>query len=303
MFKKIASVALCAVTVSALAQTATQTTTQQTTTTNQATGSQSTVTTTTSTMAPMPSDADWHQRHDTFHIASVDLNSLSAWELSRIVHRNLRDINAGQQFAIIEFLGHLPGDQEFVMLRCLANNYKQAIAVRDEVAMARFGTDSSYAWLAYPPLTWTDTPGQNSWSTLTFSDNGSTTTTTTTTTTQVQVGPLDDAVAMTDDPSRPMRMLMSHSRDRGAIDYDRAVDTLCSGMDGTDRGVINDLFHPIITTSEDAPAARYTNEEALDAIICLIQNNAMMVHYLDRYSWYNHFDPNYYTSGRWQWGY
>ncbi len=96
---------------------------------------------------------------------------------------------------------------------------------------------------------------------------------------------------------------MSNHVARSGIDYDRAVDILCSGLDSTDRGVINDLFHPVALQSGDTGAPSYTNEEALDSIIHVIHNNAMMVHYLDRFSWYNHFDPSYYTSGRYGWGY
>jgi hypothetical protein len=285
MFKKFASAAFAVVAISALGQT----TTQQTTTT----------TTTTTTTAPINPDATWREKYDTYHIGSVDLGSISWWDMHRVVNHNLRDVRPSDAYTISNFLQRIPADDESVMVKALVNNYRQACIVRDEVAMARFGTDQTYAWLTYPPLTWSDTPGQNSWSTLTFNDNGSTTATTTTVTT----GPLDDAVALTDDQSRPMRMIMSNRMSRADIDYDRAVDILCSGMDNTERGAIVELFHPMDLTTGITGAPNYTNEEALDAIIHLIQNNAMMVHYLDRFSWYNHFDPAYYTSGRYEWGY
>jgi hypothetical protein len=133
---------------------------------------------------------------------------------------------------------------------------------------------------------------------LASTSGGTTTTVTQTTTVTSDTAPLDATIAMTDDQSRPMRMLMSNRHDRGDINYDRAVDILCSGMTYLDRTVIQDVFHPLGTGGTS-----YTNEEALDAIVRLIQDNAMIVHYLDRYSWYNHFDPAYYTSGRYDWGY
>lgn len=285
MFKKIAFAAMAVATASALAQTTTTTTT----TTTQPNGT-TTVQQTTTTTPPMPSGDGWWQKYDTYHIASVDVGNIGRYDMERILHHDLRDIKPSDAFVITSFLRSLPGDQEYCLVKALVCNYKAASAVRDEVAMARFGTPDTYAWLAYPPLTWTETPGQNSWTNLTFTDNGTVTTTVTETTTDY-----DDAVALTDDQYRPMRFLMHHREDRADIDYYRAVEILDAGLDSTERSQIADLFHP---THNDPNS--FTNEEALDSCIHLIQSNADMVHELNRYSWYNHFDPGYYTE-TWRW--
>jgi hypothetical protein len=282
MFKKIALGAMAAAAASVMAQTSTTTTT--TTTTNQGT--------TTVQQTTTSGDSGWHQKYDTYHIANSDVTSIDRFDMARILRHNLKDINQGDAYVLNNFLDRLPSDQQYILTKALVNDFKMASAVRDEVAMARFGSASpTYAWMSYPPLTWSDTPGQNSWTAITMTDNGSTVVTTTTTD-----GDYDNAVTMTDDQYRPMRILMAHKGDRSDIDYYRAVDILDSGLDATDQGQIAGLFHP---RQDDMNS--FTNEQALDAIIHLIQSNANMVHELNRYSWYNHFDPGYYSaSWRWQ---
>lgn len=284
MLKKIALAAMAAATAAAMAQSTTQTTTTTTTTNNQGMTTQQTTTTNT--------DWSWHQKYDTYHIGSVDVNSISEWDKKRILRWNLKEANQADAFCLTSFLERLPSDQQYILVKALVNNYKMASAVRDEVAMARFGSASpAYTWLSYPALTWTDTPGQNSWSSVTMTDSGTTTVTQTTTTTD----DYDNAVAMTDDQFRPMRMLMAHKGERSDIDYYRAVEILDAGLDATDCGQIAALFHP---TQNDPNS--FTNERPLDAIIHLIQSNANMVHELNRYSWYNHYDPGYYSE-TWRW--
>jgi hypothetical protein len=281
MLKKIALAAMAAATASVMAQSTTQTTT--TTTTNQGVTTQQTATTTSG-------DWGWRQKYDTYHIASVDVNGISSWDKERILRHDLKDINQADAFCLTNFLTRIPSDQEYVLVKALVNNYKMASAVRDEVAMARFGSASpTYTWMSYPALTWSDTPGQNSWTSVTMADNGTMTTTMTTD------SDYDSAVAVTDDQFRPMRMLMAHRNERSDIDYYRAVDILNTGLDATDQGQIVALFHP----RQDDPNS-FINEQPLDAIIHLIQSNANMVHELNRYSWYNHYDPGYYSE-TWRW--
>jgi hypothetical protein len=283
MLKNIAFVAFAAVAASALAQTTTQ---QTTTTTTDNQGMVTNQSTTTTTWAD-GYDGTWRQKYDTYHIGSTDINSLNPWEMLRVARWNLRQGNATDAYNITEFLNQIPSDQEYVIVKALANNYKQASMVRDEVAMARWGSaPTDYAWLGYPPLTWSDTPGQNSWSNLTFNNNGTTTTTTTTMTDNSW----DNAIAMTDDASRPMRMMMAHKWG-GDLNYYTAVDILGSGLDNTDRGVLAEIFHP----RQDDPNS-FSNEAVLDSIIHVIKSNAMMVHGLGQFSWYNHFRPDYYTT-------
>jgi hypothetical protein len=287
MLKKFTLAAFTAVAVSALAQ---QTTTTTTTTTNSQ-GQVVSQSTTTSSWGW--EDSSWRQRYDTYAIANTDINSISSLDEWRILYRQERMIPQGKAYALNDFMSRIPSDYETVLMHALVNNFKQASMVRDEVAMARFGTNSTYAWLSYPPLTWSDTPGQNSWSTLTFNNNGSTAMTSGNT---YMDNNGDWNIAMRDDSSRAMRMVMRHRGGWRDIDYDRAVEILNSGLNGNQRGIINELFHP---TANDPLS--YSNEEALDAIVCLINNNAAMVDHLDRYAWYNHFDPNYYSRDQWAW--
>ncbi len=235
--------------------------------------------------------SSWREKYDTYHIGSTDTKQMNPWEMLRVARWNLKQVNASDAFTIENFLDRLPSDQEYVVVKALVNNFKQASMVRDEVAMARFGTDpGTYTWMTYPPLTWSDTPGQNSWSTLTFNDNGTTTTVTD------NDYSLDNAIQMRDDEARPMRMMMSH-RWSGDMDYYRVVDILDSGLDSTDRTQLAEIFHPQANDSNS-----FTNEAVLDAITHVIQSNAKMVKELGRYSWYEHFGPDYYTSS-WRWDY
>jgi hypothetical protein len=220
---------------------------------------------------------DW-SKYDTYSIASTDINSLSYNELWRVVRTDLRGCNSADAQTITTFINDLPPDQSFAVLQGLAYNYKQASMVRDEVAMARFGGDSNYAWLSYPLLTWSSTPGQNSWSAITFPNSYVTT----------MPGTMDNDIAMTNDFSRPMRMVMSRGKDRD-INYDRAVRILSSGLTDLEAGNIHVLFHPAAFDP-----LSYTNETELDSITRVIECNASMVDHLNRYAWYNHMNK---TSG------
>jgi hypothetical protein len=280
MFKKIAMAAFTAAAVAALGQDTTTTTT--TTTTNGAVTTQTTNTT-------YNGDQDWRMKYDTYHIASVDMDTVSEYHMYKILKHEIRDLPASDQFELTNFLDRLPSDQAWPVLKGLVNNYKQASAVRDEVAMARYGNADTYAWLSNPPLTWAETPGQNSWTSITMAPNGTVTSTTTTT----DNGEM--AITMTDDSSRPMRMVMAH-RDMRDVDYDRAVDILKSGLPYSDRVKIEELFHPEVRNQID-----FSNSRALDAIIHVIDYNAKMADKIGRWEWYNHFDTNYYTSNRNNW--
>jgi hypothetical protein len=106
----------------------------------------------------------------------------------------------------------------------------------------------------------------------------------------------DTEIAMTDDASRPMRMVMRNKGWRD-IDYDRVVSILDAPLDDYDRSIMADAFHPRASDPTD-----YTNAEALDGIITLINQNADMVDHVDRYAWYNHFDKDYYNRNTsWSW--
>ncbi|HWD39331.1 MAG TPA: hypothetical protein VG944_10810 [Fimbriimonas sp.] len=272
MFKKITLAAFTAAAVAALGQSTTTTTT--TTTDN---GSVTTQTTKTY------DGNDWRMKYDTYHIGSIDLDSVTRYDMYRILKHEMRDLPAADQFELTNFMDRLPSDQSWPVLRGLVNNFKQASMVRDEVAMAQYGNADTYAWLSYPPLTWAETPGQNSWTTITMTPSGSVTSTTTTT----ENGEM--AIAMTDDSSRPMRMVMAH-RDMRDVDYDRAIEILKSGLPYSDRVKIDELFHPQVRDQMD-----YTNARALDSIIHVIDYNAKMADKVGRWAWYNHFDPNYYS--------
>ena len=219
-------------------------------------------------------------------MGTVDINSLNVWELWKIVRHDVKNTNATDAYTIDNSVDRLPSDQSFAVLKAIANNYKQACLVRDEVAMSRFGSDTTYAWLSYPPLTWSDTPGQNSWSSLTFTNNPPTT---------AVNNNGDTMIAMSDDNSRPMRMVMSHHAGRD-IDYDRAVWILGSGLSDIETAALREVFHP-----NPFDPATYTNEELLDSVIRVIEANATMTDHLDRYAWYNHFDQNYYGRHHMDW--
>jgi hypothetical protein len=218
--------------------------------------------------------------YDTYNMNSVDINSLSPWRIGQLVKHSLKGANAADAYTINNFIELLPPDQGNALLKALAINYKQASIVRDEVAMARYGTDQTYAWLNYPALTWTDTPGQNSWSSINFDSTPYATT---------PMNTSDAMIALTDDQSRPMRMVMRVRGERD-IDYDRAVGILCSGLSEIEKAAIREVFHP----AQFDPAT-YTNAEALDSIIRVVESNAKMADNLGRYAWYNHFDKDYYS--------
>jgi len=233
--------------------------------------------------------SSWRMKYDTYAIANTDLNTISKFDQWRILNHEEKAMPAGQAYALESFFELASPDQERIVLKALTANFKQASMVRDEVAMARFGrSDGTYAWLSYPPLTWGANPGENSWASL----PADTTTTTVVTTTPNT----DTEIAMTDDVSRPMRIVMRHSGWRD-IDYDQAVDILGAPLDDYDRGILHATFHPCVNDP-----TTYTNEAALDSIICVINQNAMMVDHLDRYAWYNHFDKDYYNyNTNWSW--
>jgi hypothetical protein len=264
MLKTIAlTTTLAALTVAGLAQT-----------------TQTTVTTTTTSWNDNP-----EFMYDTYNMGSIDINSLSPWKISKLVRRSLKDCNSNDAYVINEFVELAPPDQANALLKALAINFKQASVVRDEVAMARFGTDKDYAWLSYPALTWSNTPGQNSWSAINF-DN--------TPYTNVTMGDNMAMIPLTDDQTRPMRMVMRS--DRKVLDYDRATDLLCSQLSEVERADIREAFHPAGFDPQT-----YTNAETLDAVIHVIQSNASMADGLGRYAWYNHFDKDYYTRHHMNW--
>jgi|GEM_PF-6509907 len=224
----------------------------------------------------------WRAKYDTYAIASTDLNGISEFEQWRILRHEERTMPPAKAYDLNRFLDEIASpDQQRIVLKALTANFKEASAIRDEVAMARFGKDdATYAWLAYPPLTWGDQPGQNSWASLP----------TPPATTVVVVAPTAETeIAMTEDSSRPMRMVMRQHGWRD-IDYDQAIDILGAPLDDYDRAILDDTFHP---WSSDPMT--YTNNEALDAMIYLINQNADMCNHLDRYAWYNHYDKDYYT--------
>jgi hypothetical protein len=274
VLKTLTLAAFTVAAAAAVAQTGTSTTT--------------TTTITTQTTAPQDGQGNWQQRCGTYAIGAADMNSISMSDRHRIIRMELNDINAGKAYTVRDFLSNLPREQQEVVIKAMVNNFRQASIVRDEVAMTRFGNSGTYAWLSYPPLTWSATPGQNSWSQIT-----TTTSVTTTTDATLSNSDMNQAVAMTDDQSRPMRMVMAH---RGArdINYDQAVDILGAGLSIADRDALADIFHE----RTENPLS-FTNAEALDGIICVINNNATMVDSLNRWSWYNHFVPNYYSSHHW----
>jgi len=262
MYKKIAITAFVAVAVSAMAQTGTSSN----------------------------GEGSWWQKYNTYNMANVDLASMSKSDKLRILDHELSMTTGDERANLGIFLERLPADKEDSVLNALVNNYKQASMIRDEVALARFGTDSTYAWLNSPALTWASTPGQNSWSTTTTStDANGTTVTTTTSTTATNMAMDDDsadmAIAMKDDSSRPMRMVMAHRHWRD-LNYDEALWVMDSGLGPTDAQNIYDVFHP----TTDQPMTMYTNDAALGDIIHILNNNAKMADHIDRYTWYNHFN-------------
>lgn len=286
MFKKIVFAAFTVAAMSAIAQDQTTKTTTTTTTTNGMVTDQSVRSTTWS-----DDDMGWRQKYDSFHMGSVDVNTLNPWEQLRIVRHVLGKEDTGDSYVLTDFFMRMPSDQEMVLVKALCANYKHACAIRDDVAMARYGTgDGSYAWLNYPPLTWSDTPGQNSWTSINMDTTASTTTTTTTTMVEGNNTFAED-IAITNDDSRPMRMVM---RDRGSrpIDYDKAVSILDASLDDHERSVLSEIFHPRSSDPLD-----YTNAQELDACIHYIQYNAKMADYIGRYAWYNHFDHSYAEPG------
>jgi hypothetical protein len=279
MLKKIAFAAFATVSVAAMAQSGMNNNNNQSGTWNNNNNNGQ-------SMRWSDRDADWNSKYNTYAIGTADTSNLSVMDDYRILHHELKSIPSVKAYVITDFLSRLPGDQEAVLLKGLVNNYKQASIVRDEVAMARFGPDQTYAWLSYPPLTWGSNPGENSWASInpssitvvTYNDNGWT----------------DSNIAMTDDQSRPMRMVIAH-RGWHEISYDDALDILGSGLSHNEQGVLHTTFQPMIwKPSTYNSVGSYTNEEALDAIICLIEANAKMTQNLDRFAWYNHFDKNYY---------
>jgi hypothetical protein len=291
MLKKIALAAFTAVSLSALAQTSTNNNASQSTMTTQTTAS------TNPYWENSANDGDmsWRQKYDTYAIASVDVNNIPMTDQYRVLRHELKSIPAGKAFTLTNFLLKSPGDQEQVLLKALVVNFKQASAVRDEVAQSRYGTYADYAWMNYPALTWSDTPGQNSWTsipnfgsdTMTMTNSGDSS--------------LNEQIAMTEDNSRPMRMVMSHKGWRD-IGYDRALDILGAGLSENERGVLHTIFMPRVESAASFNSeGNYTNEDVLDAAICLINSNASMVDGLTRYGWYSHFNPHYYESNHWSW--
>jgi hypothetical protein len=227
------------------------------------------------------SDNDWN--YDTYYISTVDINSLTQGQMLKLVKRSLRDANAVEADTIESFLETLPPDMSFSLLKALAINYKQASIVRDEVALARFGVEpANYVWLSYPDLTWSSTPGQNSWSAINF-DSGNQMAGSAPTNGQV-------ALTMNDNQSRPMRMIMS-PRGRDDLNYEQVLDILESGLSDTEQGNIRLLFHP-----QGLGIFSYTNETELDAITRLVESNSKLADHLDRFAWYNHFDREYYRA-------
>lgn len=204
-----------------------------------------------------------------------DPNGKSLWTVEKHVERYAdKYLNAGDAYRISDTLSRVPLEIESALVFGLADAHLEAVNIEDRMLAMRFPQDST--------------------TTITTSNTGSGTTTTTTTTTNMasNIDWSSDAPG-----SRAMRMVMTSERKPKDIDYNEAIDILCSRISDSQAAVLRDWWYSGQDDDniERSVTVQGATEAQKDAIVRLLKVDASMADdvyypsvYMHRtYSWIN----------------